>query len=1254
MKKVLSYLLVLMLLIQIVPFSGYAAASADLPVEQPSIYIDTDTYCRSGKTLTVDVCINNNPGFISTDFTVDFDSALTLVGATNGEAFASITDAQTGAEIEGLTYVPPAALNANGQIDSACHFLWYANTIDDRNIKNGTIVTLVFKIEDDVNAYDKLDISVQSLSSNNIDKTRATYDLVANTVITVLDYMPGDVNNDCRLNVFDIVFLAQYISDGCKTIPESYNATVNEKAADVTGDGRINVFDLVFLSQYIADGCQTRKDSYGVKLTFCDPKCEHTGMAAIGEQTATCTKDGNIAYWYCADCAKYFSNAEATTEIAYADTVIAASGHTEVVDQAVAPSCSETGLTEGSHCSVCNEVLVAQTEVGKANHTPGAQATCTEDQICTACGEVLESANGHIPGVEATCIEPQRCTVCQTVLDEATGHSLTYVEERDPVNANDPGNCAYWQCSVCNKCYLDANATQEIALTDTAWEIYLVYFFDLENDTYTVKAYKKSEVLSLKNVTPDHLKGYDFNGWHTSENFTEQNKISVIPAGNADNINLYANRSLHEYKITLLGLGRSESWSYNIVDGIKFTTPKWKESAGEGDCLIFSHWSDENGDKITEIRAGEIGDRTIEANWIYKENYAVSNPDKYTYVGGYQNQDGKYSFIYEIGAIKNLVLSKQHNYSFDGLTEHTESETKTYTVGAKTGRELAQTVSKIVSSSSEVSNIETNTTTHTDGWEVGAKWKPEIEYAGIKASAWEFSGGYSNSDTETYENTGFTSENNYEEDGTEDELRSTIDFYTEEETSRTVSDTFTPGVTPIGNYTWARLMDVKVYGIVTYNPYTGNYVFDIYSVPCNVHDGLLYTLPSELEYDVNIVSGDTLDFEIPFASIPNLFYTIEYDANGGEGEMPKSIHELGVTDLLLSNEFTKSGYQFAGWKIADEDSFVLYTDEQVVCDIASAGETVKLYAHWVKNDYTIQYNANKPTNAGSSVLNVPVDTTCKYDTEVTLGSEPSLYGWTFDGWYRDAACKVKVGDANEVVANANLTTLHGETVVLYAKWTADPYTVTYNANGGTGTTETSTHTYDNSSTLSPNGFTRSEYTFLGWSTDSTATTPTYANEQVIKNLATSGNVTLYAVWVKTSATIHFTPDNGTRDITFTEGKTRTESINTNMSISDLTKNGYTSVTISVSFDCKSEYNLIMFNYAALKVVARNADLYSGSWHLKNNMSGSWENKTVTLTVDLTKLNEDASFNLVWSQPSGTGNGEEWYLGTTVVTVTAKK
>ena len=125
-------------------------------------------------------------------------------------------------------------------------------------------------------------------------------------------------------------------------------------------------------------------------------------------------------------------------------------GHTEVMDAAVAPTCTATGLTEGKHCSVCNEVFVAQETVAALGHTPGAEATCTNPQNCTVCGDEIASANGHIPGAKATCTTNQVCLVCTVELSPAFGHT----EVTDAVAAptcTTTGLTEGKHCSVCNE-----------------------------------------------------------------------------------------------------------------------------------------------------------------------------------------------------------------------------------------------------------------------------------------------------------------------------------------------------------------------------------------------------------------------------------------------------------------------------------------------------------------------------------------------------------------------------------------------------------------------------------------------------------------------------------------------------------------------------------------------------------------------------------------------------------------------------------
>ena len=69
--------------------------------------------------------------------------------------------------------------------------------------------------------------------------------------------------------------------------------------------------------------------------------------------------------------------------------------HRVVIDEAVAPTCTNTGLTKGKHCVVCNETLVAQNSIPAKGHQPNGTATCTTDQTCSVCNEIVVKATGH-------------------------------------------------------------------------------------------------------------------------------------------------------------------------------------------------------------------------------------------------------------------------------------------------------------------------------------------------------------------------------------------------------------------------------------------------------------------------------------------------------------------------------------------------------------------------------------------------------------------------------------------------------------------------------------------------------------------------------------------------------------------------------------------------------------------------------------------------------------------------------------------
>ena len=103
-----------------------------------------------------------------------------------------------------------------------------------------------------------------------------------------------------------------------------------------------------------------------------------------------------------------------------------------------------------------------------------------------------------------------------------------------------------------------------------------------------------------------------------------------------------------------------------------------------------------------------------------------------------------------------------------------------------------------------------------------------------------------------------------------------------------------------------------------------------------------------------------------------------------------------------------------------------------------------------------------------------------------------------------------------------------------------PYTVKFNANGGTGTMANESFVYGTAKALTINTFTRTGYTFVGWATSASATTSKYDDGESVSNLTTisGGTVNLYAVWQANAYTVKFNKNGGTGTManeTFTYG-----------------------------------------------------------------------------------------------------------------------
>ncbi len=227
-------------------------------------------------------------------------------------------------------------------------------------------------------------------------------------------------------------------------------------------------------------------------------------------------------------------------------------------------------------------------------------------------------------------------------------------------------------------------------------------------------------------------------------------------------------------------------------------------------------------------------------------------------------------------------------------------------------------------------------------------------------------------------------------------------------------------------------------------------------------------------------------------------YRINFNADGGS-PTPSALtgvtqehYEAGeataytATAKLPTSKPTKSGMSFASWSgYAAGANYQIYTTSNAFVTTLTAR-------------YTIQIGYD--TNGGNESARYQ---TVSPNTQFTLLSfYPTRTGYTFKGWSTDSsATTATYQSGGKATRSANTR--------LYAVWEANTYTVSFNANGGTGAPSSQTKTYGQTLTLSSTVPTRTNYTFLGWSTSNSATTPTYAAGG---SYTANASATLYAVW----------------------------------------------------------------------------------------------------------------------------------------------
>ena len=341
------------------------------------------------------------------------------------------------------------------------------------------------------------------------------------------------------------------------------------------------------------------------------------------------------------------------------------------------------------------------------------------------------------------------------------------------------------------------------------------------------------------------------------------------------------------------------------------------------------------------------------------------------------------------------------------------------------------------------------------------------------------------------------------------------------------------------------------------------------------------TKPAHEGYTATTWDGNyqnvTHDETVTLQYRPNA-YKIAFKPNGGTGTMADQQMEYDKAKALDRNAFTRTGYTFTGWK--EQNAGARHTDGETVKNLTSIdGETITLLAQWEPNSYIIKYNANGGTGSMA-------DQQMKYDTPAKLTANAyRKTGYTFTGWRQDGKTNGTKYRNRETVTN--LLSANGATTTMYAQWKANEYTVTFidgndgktidtetvtygsnahepnkpthegytatswdkplsnitgdtvitlayrpnaytirfdkNASDATGSTADKRMEYDKASNLTRNGYSRTGYTWLGWSSSADRNGTMYSDGQNVINLTSEdgGTVTLYAVWKINRYTVTF-------------------------------------------------------------------------------------------------------------------------------------
>ena len=600
------------------------------------------------------------------------------------------------------------------------------------------------------------------------------------------------------------------------------------------------------------------------------------------------------------------------------------------------------------------------------------------------------------------------------------------------------------------------------------WEAIEYTISFVTNNEETLEAVKYTTAdnsLAIKELSKT---GYDFQGWYLDEDLTSPFTFKQYET--VGNLTLYAKWSPTAYTIKYydgIQLNLAPN-SYSIEETVTLPTP---EKTG----YVFAGWhekSDLSDEAVFTISKGTSGNKSYYASWT-AESFAI------TYFDG-SNALSLSPATYTI--LENVVLPTpaKDGYTFSGWYNNadcTGNKITSIPIGSSGAKVFyakftinQYTISFNSNGGSAVGNITADYGTSIDEPTAPtmtgynfAGWFKDAEFT----QAWDFA-----ADTVPVNGTTLYAKWTLE--------IYTIDFYKDNELVKSVE------------------YSVESDSIEMPPVSKEGYTFD---------DWYLAAASKPFEY----IKGTTIgDFDL-HAKFDINQYTISFNSNGGT-EIAAITTYYGTT-LDEPTAPTRTGYTFAGW-FKDADCLTAWNFE---VDTVPAGD-ITLHAKWIANSYTVVFHANNGT----------ADTTSqnfKYDEAQNLTANTfTKEGYTFKGWSESSGGDVKYADK---VSVTNLTADNNGTINLYAVWNAQIFSVIYNNNGGEGSIENTSATYDSTVVLN-NGddFSKEGHSLTAWNTMADGSGMEYALDYKFEPWNLTDNLTLYAQWTVNSSTISFNSNGG--------------------------------------------------------------------------------------------------------------------------------